>query len=66
MTTLNWTTQDLIMARDALRWFSDQQEAARANIPAEAAEIHKAGAGLDAWRRRLADDLDAVLKESTE
>lgn len=51
-----FTKQDWVMIRDALRWFSDQQEAARAGIPEN--EITRLGAQFDAWRRRLADEIE--------
>lgn len=53
-----FTKQDWVMIRDALRWFSDQQERARAGMPES--EITKLGGEFDAWRRRLADEIETA------
>jgi hypothetical protein len=50
-----WTTNDWIMVRDALRWYSDQQERAARNIPND--PMRKLSDDFNAWRRRLADEI---------
>ena len=52
----NFTKRDWIMVRDALRWFSDNQEQAAITTPEDVREL---SASFNTWRRRLADEIES-------
>ena len=56
----HFTKRDWVMVRDALRWFSDQQEQAAEKLPPEAEDAKRLSAEFNAWRRGLANDIETA------